>query len=161
MSARIERLRAEVESDRAALDSHLDTLASLSLDAPSISPAVLAQAAWALHHAYTGIEAILERTARVIEGSLPEGPDWHKALLDDAALTIERTRPPLLSVQTVRALHDLRAFRHFVRHGSVVQLEASRLAVLQQRAADLRADLTDDLDRLDAWLLALSATLGQ
>lgn len=40
---------------------------------------------------------------RTIEGSLPEGPDHHKALLDAAALAIEGVREPLLSEATVAA----------------------------------------------------------
>lgn len=151
MTAAIERLRAEIRSDREAVAGWFDELAALGLDSDP-RRATLARAAWALHHAYTGIEAILERTARTIEGDLPEGPDFHKALLDAAALRIEGIRPPLLANATVVALHDLRAFRHFVRHAYAVELDAGRMADLQRRSAALRPDLETDLDRLDAWL---------
>jgi hypothetical protein len=151
----VERLRAEVRSDREAVSRWFDDLAALTLgtDSPrsTLAQAALAQAAWALHHAYSGIEAILERTMRTIEGSLPEGPDSHKAVLDAAALTIEGVREPLLSRPTVAALHDLRAFRHFVRHAYAVELDPERLADLQRRSAELRPGLEEDLDRLDAW----------
>ena len=102
------------------------------------------------------IEAILERTMRTIEGSLPEGPDFHKELLDSAALSIEGIRKPLLSAQTVVALHDLRAFRHFVRHAYAVKLDPERLADLQRRTAALRGGLEEDLDALDGWLRELA-----
>jgi hypothetical protein len=107
VSPAVERLRAEIHSDRDAVFRWFDQLAGL---------------------------------------------DFHKALLDAAALSIEGVRPPLLSPATVTALHDLRAFRHFVRHAYAVDLDAGRLADLQRRAAVLRPALTADLDRLDRWL---------
>ncbi len=157
MNPRIQRLRAEIQSDRAALDGHLDVVASLALE--DAGPAVLARAAWSLHHAYTAVESILERVARTVEGSVPEGADWHKALLDDAALEIPTTRPALLGRATVRALHDLRTFRHFVRHAYAVELASDRLVDLQGRAHRLRAPLLADLTALDAWLAQIAAQL--
>jgi len=151
VTAVLERLRAEVRSDRDAALRWFDELAAVEIG-PQAGRSDLAQAAWALHHGYSAIEAILERTMRTVEGSLPEGPDFHKAVLDAAALTIEGVRPPLLTPATVAALHDLRAFRHFVRHAYAVELDAGRLADLQVRTAALRSALADDLDRLDRWL---------
>lgn len=151
MTASIERLRAEIRSDRDAVRRWFDELASIHLG-PQAGRSDLAEAAWALHHGYSGIEAILERTMRTIEGSLPDAADFHKALLEAAALTIDRVRPPLLAPTTVAALHDLRAFRHFVRHAYAVELDGDRLADLQRRTAALRPRLEADLDRLDRWL---------
>ncbi|MFW6012111.1 MAG: hypothetical protein ACOC92_00205 [bacterium] len=151
MKPALARLRAEVRADREAVFRWLDDLEALTLQ-PGADPGTLARAAWSLHHAYSGIEAILERTMRTIEGSLPEGPDSHKALLDAAALTIEGIREPLLSEPTVDALHELRGFRHFVRHAYAVKLDPGRLADLQRRSAALRPRLEADLDRLDEWL---------
>ncbi len=158
MSASIERLRAEIRSDRTSIGRWLDQLEPLELGAGS-DPALLSLAAWAIHHSYSAIEAILERTMRVIERSLPEGADFHKALLDAAALELEGIRPPLLSPETVRELHELRGFRHFVRHAYSVDLDGGRLAALQERAAGLRPVLDRELDDLDRWLAELSASL--
>lgn len=141
MRAALERLRAEIRSDRDAVSRWLDALATLDLDADT---------------RHSGIEAILERTMRTLEGSLPEGPDSHKAILEAAGLRIEGVREPLLSKETVAALHDLRGFRHFVRHAYAVELDAERLADLQRRSAALRPDLEEDLDHLDTWLAELA-----
>lgn len=100
--AALERLRAEIRSDRDAVSRWLDELAALDLVADTRRNS-LAQAAWSLHHSYSGIEAILERTMRTLEGSLPEGPDSQKALLEAAGLRIEGIREPLLSKETVAA----------------------------------------------------------
>lgn len=105
MKPAIERLRAEVRSDREAVSRWFDDLAALSLGTES-SRGTPAQAAWALHHAYS--------------------------------------------------LHDLRAFRHFVRHAYAVELDPERLADLQRRSAALRPGLEEDLDRLDDWLRELA-----
>ena len=57
------------------------------------------------------------RVARQIEGSLPEGPDWHQALLHSAGLDLPGMRPAIFSRATVDALRHLLGFRHFLRHG--------------------------------------------
>lgn len=158
MKAAIERLRAEIRSDREAISRWLDDLAGLDLGSGS-GRSTCARAAWALHHAYSGVEAILERTMRTIESGVPEGPDHHKAVLDAAALDIEGVRPPILGSETVSSLHDLRAFRHFVRHAYAVELDALRLVDLRRRAIELRPALEADLDALDGWLQELSKRL--
>lgn len=158
MNARLERLRAEIGADRAAISEWLDQVEALSLDRET-DPATLALAAWALHHAYSAIEAILERTMRTVEGGLPEGPDHHRALLETARLDIEGVRPRLLSAEVVRELHELRAFRHFVRHAYTVKLDGARLGELQAHAARLRPRLDRELEALDEWLRDVSASL--
>jgi len=157
VNARAARLRAEVRNDREAIFRWLSEVENLELG-PGVDPGTLAQAAWALHHAYSGIEAILERVMRFLEGSVPEGSDSHKELLDAAALPIPEIRPPLLRRETVSQLHELRAFRHFVRHAYAVDLDAERLADLQRHSVDVGGALEEDLDRLDSWLEALNGT---
>lgn len=151
MNIRITRLRGEIASGREALTERLDRLEGLALGERA-DDAVLALAAWELHHAYGALESILERCARTLEGSLPEGADWHRALLDGACLTIPGLRPPLLTRELGQALHELLAFRHFVRHAYAVRLDGQRLAELRERVRRLRPALERDLDRLDAWL---------
>lgn len=159
MNAPLLRLRAEVENDREAVNRWLDEVADLVLG-PDSDRATRARAAWALHHAYSAVEAILNRVMRVIEGSVPEGPDFHRGLLDVAGLDIEGIRPPLLRLETISGLHDLRAFRHFVRHAYAVELDGERLRDLQQRASSLRAGLEDDLQELLAWLDDVATAAG-
>ncbi len=155
MNARTARLRAEVDNDRQAIFRWLQQVDRLELG-PGADPGALAQAAWALHHAYSGIEAILERVMRVVEGSVPEGSDSHKELLDAAALTIPEVRPSLLRPETVSRLHELRGFRHFVRHAYAVDLDGQRLADLQEECRSLAQALREDLESLDHWLEELA-----
>ncbi len=152
MSPRWLSARAQLRGDRAAWEARLDDLAGVALEG-SVLPGELARAAWDLHHAYTALEAVLERVLRLVDGVIPEGPASHVEL---AALEVEGLRPALFGADAKPGLHELRSFRHFVRHGYAVELDAARLRALAATAAALRPLLARDLDRLDAWLGALA-----
>jgi hypothetical protein len=111
LNADIQRLRAEIRSDRSAWSGRVDELRRL--DMTHAEPGTLAQAAVALHHGYGALESAFERVARALEGSLPKGRDWQVASLDSMALEIEGVRPPVLSHESLRHLRSLLAFRHF------------------------------------------------
>ncbi len=153
MNAALQRLRAEIKFDRAALRKRLDELETIPLDA-NASAATGAQAAVALHHAYGAVESILERIARSIDGDLPMGPDWHQALLHTMGLEIDGVRPAVLSRDSVAGLRQILSFRHFFRHAYAVELDPARLA-------DLRQVLVESAPRLDAELTAFDAFLAQ
>ena len=120
----------------------------------------VARAAVALHHAYSGIETILLRVAREVDGGEPGGADWHQALLDTMGLDIEGIRPAVVSGSTHAHLRALLGFRHFFRHAYSVALEPLRLAELRLLAQDARPRLETDLDRLDAFLAELAGAAG-
>lgn len=155
MNADIQRLRAQIQDHRAALAKQFGRLSDLHPAA--LDPGVEAQSAIALHHAYAAVEAILERCMVVLEGSKPRGPDSHRALLDSAALAIPEIREPLLSRETVRELHELRTFRHFVHHGYGADFDGARLQELRDAALALRPALDADLDALDARLAVIAS----
>jgi hypothetical protein len=150
----IQRLRAEIGSDRKAFEVRLGELDAIDLANPS--PEALSHAAVTLHHAYGAIEAALSRAARVLEGSVPEGPDSHRALPDAMALEVESVRPAVLSVASLTFLHRLLGFRHFFRHAYSVALDVERIESLRRDALTLRAPLADDLSRFDAFLRELA-----
>lgn len=152
MKARLQRLRAEIGSDREAFEGRIDELRRLDLASPRTAEADLAQTALALHHAYSAVESLFERVSRTIEGSLPEGADWHHALLDSMALEIEDVRPRVLGDDSVRLLRRLLGFRHFLRHAYAVELDRERLVALREDALALQPDLAADLDALDLFL---------
>jgi hypothetical protein len=150
MNALLQRLRAEIQSDRASLTARVEEVRGLDLAAPT--PAVLAQTAVAIHHGYGAIESLLARVARVLEDSLPAGADWHVALLESMALDIEGVRPRVLSPESLRLLRSLLAFRHFFRHAYSVALDGKRLGELRSDFIALKPVLDVDLDRLDRYL---------
>ncbi len=155
MNPRLLRLRAEIASDLAAFDARISELRSIDLDLPT--PATMAQAAVALHHAYGAIESALTRVARTLDGGLPEGADWHQALLDTMALHIAGLRPAVLSAESVAHARVLLAFRHFFRHAYAATWEAARLNALRVHATAIEAPLHADFARLDKLLVDLSS----
>ena len=156
MIAKLQRLRAEVAFDRAALERRAQELAGLELG-PSAEAAVCAQAAVALHHAYGSVESILLRVARQIDGDVPGGGEWHQELLHGMGLAVEGIRPAVLSRESVAALRELLSFRHFFRHAYAVELEADRLSVLRGRLQAALPRLLAELGELDRLLADVAA----
>jgi hypothetical protein len=153
---KLQRLRAEVRSDHRAFAARIEELRGIDLASESAADGDLARAALAAHHAYCAIESALERLARTIEGSVPEGPDWHQALLDSMALEIPGIRPALVSAESLRLLHRLLAFRHFLRHAYAVPLDRARLERLRDEALELAPLLAADVERADVFLATLA-----
>lgn len=151
MNATLQRLRAEIRFDREAFEQQLRELDTIPLGADSTA-ADAAQAAVALHHAYCAVESILIRVARQLEGSTPDGAEWHQALLHAAGLDIAGVRPALLSRETVQSLRRLLGFRHFFRHGYAVPLDPLQLAELRREAQALAPRLRRELDQVDVLL---------
>jgi hypothetical protein len=156
LSARIQRLRAELSADLRASERQLAKLGAIDL-ASDPNEGDLARAAVALHHGYCAIESAFVRLVRELGEGEPAGPDWHQIILDDMGLEIPDVRPPLLQQSTIDSLRQLLAFRHFFRHAYAVELDAERLADLQRIAIIVGPALRDDFERFDAFLAALAA----
>ncbi len=124
---------------------------------PAANADTAAHFAMAAHHAYSALESLLERVARELEGGLPEGSGWHRELLDGAFLEIPSLRPAILSPALVAPLHDLRAFRHFVRHAYDADMDVGLLTAIRDRLRAARPHLDADLDAFAAFLAGLSA----
>lgn len=92
---------------------------------------------------YTGIEVVLDLIVREFEGR-PKGPDWHRQLLERAALEVPAVRPRILAAATALALDRYRSFRHLFRSAYGIPLEWDRMA---DKARKIRA--TFDLVKCD------------
>ena len=159
MKAQLQRLRAEIRSDREAIGRHFDEIAATD-ELDEASRGELARLAVALHHAYTGVETIMVRVARALEGEEPSGPDWHKQLLEEMGLELDGIRPAVLSASSLEHLRMLLGFRHFFRHAYTADLDVRRLAELRDHAVALRSHLDGDLDALDELLSRLADATG-
>ncbi len=147
-------LLGELRQDRRALTKHLAAAAAVELG--GADDADFALFALSVHHAYTALESIMERVHRQLLAEAPAGADWHRRLLDDARLDLPGLRPPLLSVETVRLAHELRGFRHVVRHAYEMEYDRARLLLVQHAGAALAEALAADLDALEGWLGSLA-----
>lgn len=100
-----------------------------------------------LHDYYTAVENIFRDVAGRIDKSLPQGEQWHKALLEQMTLEVPGLRPPVLRSTTAEQLDPYRAFRHVFRnvYGGF-HLSFARMRDLLVRLPDASSALKEDLD---------------
>ncbi|MGC2856008.1 hypothetical protein ACM64Y_11085 [Novispirillum sp. DQ9] len=92
----------------------------------------------AVADSFEGIEMVLRRIALDIDDFLPRGADWHGALISQMAAPGD-LRPPVITEPTALLLHDLRKFRHLVRHHYAVDLKP---ALVEENVARMGEALT-------------------
>ena len=57
-----------------------------------------------LHGFYSGLERIFEVIASNLDGSRPEGENWHQQLLDQMAAEVLEIRPAVISKSSCKSL---------------------------------------------------------
>jgi hypothetical protein len=87
-----------------------------------------------LHNFYSGLERLFEKVAKVVDGTLPSGANWHQLLLEQMSLESPQLRPALISVESRRALEEYRGLRHVVRNVYAFQLDPDKLRYLVEAA---------------------------
>ena len=75
-----------------------------------------------LHHFYGGIEDILARIVKTVDGSSPGSGDWHSELLYVATRKTPGLRPAIISAEMHEVLNEYKAFRHLFRHAYAKEL---------------------------------------
>lgn len=158
-SALVRRLLAEIAADRGALADRTAEVRRFSAPAAAPSPERVGALALALDRAYTALESLLERVARTLEGGAPTGDDWHRALLQNAGLEIERVRPPILGGPSLAAADELRRFRHFLRHAYAASLDPGRVARVAASWTAASDSVEADLDGFRDFLRRLAESL--
>jgi len=155
-------LRQEVAADRRLLRERRDdvggVLAQWAGAAPDRPHLVLAAAA--LHAYYTGLETILERVARQIDGDVPTGERWHQALLSRSLVELPGFRPAVLPAALAPDLNSLLGFRRFFRHAYALDLDAARLRLEAERLLRVDPLIAAALDEFDAFLAAAAAAVA-
>lgn len=106
-----------------------------------------------LHSFYNGIERIFERIAATLDGKVPEGANWHQALLNQMATEITHTRPAVISEETQEALYEYRGFRHIVRNIYTFHFDSSKIQSIVEPINEVfiqvRAEMTSFADFLE------------
>jgi hypothetical protein len=160
---RLTRLCAELATDCTAMKARASEVAQLNSHwdkLGSLGRPELVLLAVNLHGWYTALETALERVARLLDQSTPEGGSWHIDLLAQMKLDIPGVRPSVLPEAAMQALHELRKFRHFFRNAYVLEFDPLQI---KQRAADLlQADplLAVTMSNLQTHLAATLAELA-
>lgn len=97
-----------------------------------------------LHGFYAGLERLFELTAVVIDGTMPQGANWHELLLRQMAAEVPEVRPAVLSEETRNSLDEYRGFRHVVRHVYTFAFDPTKVQRMVEKApavfAQVRAE---------------------
>ncbi len=98
-----------------------------------------------LHGFYSGIERLLERIAVQVDGSLPQGANWHQSLLLQMADELPSVRPAVISDEVRQWLDEYRGFRHIVRNVYTYKFEPSRIERLTLNVLNLFDQLKNEM----------------
>lgn len=77
---------------------------------------------------YSGIESILEAVGNEIDEYTPRGDASHADLVEGMAVEVKGVRPAVLGEPTRELMHEVRKFRHVVRHKYALQLRRRDVA---------------------------------
>jgi len=86
-----------------------------------------------LHGFYGGLERLFELVASTVDGSVPQGANWHRLLLEQMASEIRQERPAVISEKTITALDEYRGFRHIVRNVYTFMFDPEKVEKLVEK----------------------------
>ena len=90
-----------------------------------------------LHGFYSGLERIFEKIAASVDGSIPEGANWHQELLHQMSMEIDGIRPAVISSEVKENLEEYRGFRHVVRNVYTYYLNPEKIKPLVDKVQDV------------------------
>ncbi|MDI7267722.1 MAG: hypothetical protein QME96_06995 [Myxococcota bacterium] len=114
-----------------------------------------------LHDFYSAVENGLARVVPALNGALPSGPAWHRALLDATTLDVAGVRPPVLSRRAARSLEPYLRFRHRYRQMYAYDLEWGPISALVGGTRLCWRLVRADLDRFLGFLDAAAEALDE
>lgn len=76
---------------------------------------------------YTGLESVLGAVAGEIDEYRPRGDAAHADLIDGMAVAVKGVRPAVLTEPTRELMHEVRKFRHVVRHKYALELKRTEV----------------------------------
>lgn len=106
---------------------------------------------------YSGLESVLEAVAKEIDEYTPRSDASHAELVDTMAVEVRGVRPAVLGAPTRELMHEVRKFRHVVRHKYALELRRRDVARNFALARKLVAAFERDWRRFAAAMLAESA----
>ncbi len=143
-----DRLRKQIALERKQLRRLLEVYRPL-LDKSAARPPndiELSALAAMLHSFYNGVENIFKRTAIEVDGGMPTGEFWHKALLDSMTRATGQ-RTSVLSPDLGRRLKEYMEFRHVFRHAYTFDLRWDSMKTLALGCEETLRRLETELDR--------------
>lgn len=98
-----------------------------------------------LHSFYAGIERLFEMVAGTVDGSVPQGANWHQLLVEQMACEIPDIRPAVLTGETVDLLEEYRGFRHLVRNVYAFKFDPLKVEKLVEGISVVFAKVREEL----------------
>lgn len=98
-----------------------------------------------LHGFYSGLERIFSLIAETIDGSIPQGENWHLLLLQQVSAEIPNVRPAIISGSVSKDLNEFRGFRHVVRNVYTYHFDPEKIEKLVDKVPDLFRQLKLEL----------------
>jgi hypothetical protein len=105
-----------------------------------------------LHGFYSGLERIFEKIAASVDGSVPEGANWHKELLNQMSMEITGIRPAVISSDLKQKLEEYRGFRHVVRNVYTYHLSPEKIEPLVDTVQEVIANSEKELSAFSKFL---------
>jgi len=120
------RVRRELEQLR-RLKRELEAIMKPYRHRPVTSTTVLRALGSILHDFYSGVEKIFINVAKEIDRTMPKAEGWHRLLLEQMTLQLNRRRPPVIDTELAEELLGYLAFRHRFRNLYGFDLEWKRM----------------------------------
>ncbi|NET35266.1 MAG: nucleotidyltransferase domain-containing protein [Cyanothece sp. SIO1E1] len=151
-------LKARLEDELTALERDTKALGkALKRAQPTLEEYDIRALASYVNDVYKRLERMSERVVVTLDGKLPQGDNWHQALLYQVAESGSDGRPPLWSRSLLLDLDEYRKFRHLVHHKYGEELRANRVVTLAELAPSIFVQVGQALASLSEWLLERAA----
>ena len=124
-----ERIREEL-ADLERVVTRAERAMAAVRERPEDQDLYLDSAALNLHDFYVGLERLFRHIAATVDGSVPEGREWHRDLLRQMSVELPRIRPRVLSPEAVKILDEYLRFRHIVRNIYTFEFDPDRIEPL-------------------------------
>ena len=111
----------------------------------------LVESAFYANQIYSGFERLLKNIADVFENSVSMD-SWHKSLIERMTINVEGIRPAVISIESFKALNELRAFRHFFRHAYDTDIDEKKFAIVAENVFKLEEQYREDFSKFIKFL---------
>ena len=156
-AVRVLTLRIQAELDALERVFQRAQAAVAAMDNPEIRQLAIDAAALNVHDWYVGVERIFESIADNVDRSTPDGPSWHRDLLQQMALQSPDLRPAILDRDTHHDLTILLGFHHVVRNVYSYDLDADAVLANVGRVAGVFPRVRESLLAFVDWLKSLES----
>jgi hypothetical protein len=153
VNERLHLLRLDIETELAAIEHIFAALHQSDTALDDSRNAIVV--GYYLHNLYNAFENLFHLVAEAFENHVPDPSRWHTLLLDRMGRDIEEIRPRLVGETALKALDELRRFRHVFRHVYRYDLDAEKVERVLAKAYLLETVYRDDIGQFLTFLRRL------